>query len=280
MLAQSGYNILDVQLVQEGKVDLAVVLYQKNHTLYLAGTCDLPVNFWNADPARFNALRPRKLDLANIHPQYTNKMTKATSIHVPENFVKRPCYLQLLSFVTLEDFLETNRVASVIQREISTCEILRRNPHRNVAKYIGLETSHEISFPSVGVVQYFEKEVVIGIVFERYDTDLDTMVRDHQHVDIANLISDVTAGLNHLHRLGIVHADIKPANIFHKNGRFVIGDFDSAHHVGDRYRLKAGTPGWDRDEWEFAKYGHDWYGLNRLEEWVKKANAPLPLSYD
>jgi serine/threonine protein kinase len=282
MASETEYQTLNYQLIDMGKNKLRVVLCHKNNILYVAGTSDIQVDPRKVDPSTFTTLPPRQLDLANFHPLFTDLMTKASrsDIFDAKHYVKRPSYLKSLSYVTLDELFGFDKVAQVTRREITTCECLKRNPHLNVAKYIGVETNREISVPGVdtGTIQVFPGEVVTGLVFERYETDLAKIILSGQRINIGKVIADVSAGLEHLHSLGFVHADVKPANIFrNKKGRFVIGDFDSAHLLGRKYRIKGGTDGWVDQEWEFAEYQHDWYGVQKVREWLECANKCLEM---
>jgi serine/threonine protein kinase len=44
-------------------------------------------------------------------------------------------------------------------------------------------------------------------------------------VDIVTFIIDVSNGMMHIHKQGVVHNDLKLGNIMFKNGRFLITDF-------------------------------------------------------
>ncbi|PUU81532.1 hypothetical protein B9Z19DRAFT_1076734 [Tuber borchii] len=56
------------------------------------------------------------------------------------------------------------------------------------------------------------------------------------------VLRGIQEGIRHLHSLGLVHCDIKPANIVMNHGDTpVIVDFDSCRHKGEKLGLKGGT---------------------------------------
>jgi serine/threonine-protein kinase len=62
--------------------------------------------------------------------------------------------------------------------------------------------------------------------------------------DAACMVLGVLAGLDHLHRLGVLHCDIKPANVLLQNGVPRLADFgiSRAVHADDVTGRPAGTP--------------------------------------
>jgi serine/threonine protein kinase len=116
--------------------------------------------------------------------------------------MKRP---SLLAYAN--DNLDTQ-----IAREVDVCEILRQNPHPNIAIYYGYEESHGR---------------VAGVCYRRYTSTLLEAVNlgrlDKRRFASSGLelVTDKTIsslervldGIQHLHSLGIVHNDINPANI-------------------------------------------------------------------
>lgn len=84
------------------------------------------------------------------------------------------------------------------------------------------------------------------------------------------IISGVTAGIDHLHSLGLVHNDINPMNIMvDKVGNAIITDFDSCVPVGAP--CDAGTPGWSqlRTPNKVASFENDVYGLDLVSKFVR-----------
>lgn len=116
--------------------------------------------------------------------------------------------------------------------EVEVCEILRQNPHPNIATYYGCQET---------------KGRVSGLCFKRYMSTLHERVNpghlnkrmfrssEREHVDdsIKASLNGILAGIQHLHSLGLVHNDINPANImFDENCTAVIIDFGSCRHIG------------------------------------------------
>ncbi|NNN37463.1 protein kinase [Streptomyces sp. S3(2020)] len=53
-----------------------------------------------------------------------------------------------------------------------------------------------------------------------------------QGAELARMLEDVAAGLDHLHTMRLVHGDVKPANILWLGHRWVIGDFGLTQKTG------------------------------------------------
>ncbi|KAF2823823.1 hypothetical protein CC86DRAFT_60371 [Ophiobolus disseminans] len=156
-------------------------------------------------------------------------------------------------------FQKTGKSA-VTLREIQICETLRQQPHPNICLYRGVTVGAE--------------GLVTGLVFDRYDATLFDLVHEGRRFDAVACICDVEAGIKHLHSLGYIHDDLKPDNIFYstRTGRFVLGDFDSAHRIGSTLQLKHGAIGWHpkpKSKDEVAVPGRDWYGFEVLKFWIQ-----------
>ncbi|KXG53609.1 uncharacterized protein PGRI_006590 [Penicillium griseofulvum] len=125
-----------------------------------------------------------------------------------------------------------------ITREIETCEILRKNPHPNIATYYGYHDTHGR---------------VSGLCFKRYNSTLLEVVNPQRlgkvaflssarelvkvKADIESGLEGILAAIKHLHSLGLVHNDINPANIMlDDDGTFILIDFDSCRSIGESLR--------------------------------------------
>lgn len=123
-----------------------------------------------------------------------------------------------------------------ISREVETCEILRKNPHPNIASYYGCIESHGR---------------VSGLCFKQYASTLLEAVNPRRVGKVAFLSSarelvkenmksgleGILAAITHLHSLGIVHNDINPANIMlDEDGTLILIDFDSCRYIGESLR--------------------------------------------
>lgn len=54
----------------------------------------------------------------------------------------------------------------------------------------------------------------------------------------------------------------------------VIIDFDSCCPIGERIGGKGGTFGWTTNA-EFAEVENDWYGLNKIEQWLLRGGEAV-----
>ncbi|KAJ5550361.1 hypothetical protein N7535_001702 [Penicillium sp. DV-2018c] len=123
-----------------------------------------------------------------------------------------------------------------IAREVETCEILRKNPHPNIATYYGYKDT---------------RGRVSGLCFRRYTSTLLEAVNPQRLGKVAFLSSarelvkanmksgleGILAAIKHLHSFGLVHNDINPANIMlDDDGTFILIDFDSCRSIGESLR--------------------------------------------
>jgi serine/threonine protein kinase len=66
-------------------------------------------------------------------------------------------------------------------------------------------------------------------------------------VTAANFVAQVLAGLHYMHQNGVIHRDVKAANLMvDKAGKVVIGDFGLAKELfaGGEEHSTVGTPHW------------------------------------
>ncbi|OSS43401.1 hypothetical protein B5807_12013 [Epicoccum nigrum] len=211
-------------------------------------------------------------------------MGKYTGSTEAENvFMKQQTFLE-------ESDYNDSRYANLTAQEISRCEEVAANPHENLARYLGVETE---------VISGVER--VIRIAYKRYTMDLDTFVLEKRLLKKDNLdliVQGLRNGMQHLHKLGLVHCDLWPLNVFvtcrEEDGKLmlkevVIGDFDASLKIGEPVALKrACEESWPPevkwrdlaaphiDQWSLQKMENwlgDWLKENGLDEYVRDSAA-------
>lgn len=172
-------------------------------------------------------------------------------------------------------FAQGSELEDRIQREVEVCELLKQNPHPNIARYRGC---------------LVRAERVSGICFQRYTSTLlekvnpgglnkneflssgRALIDDNTRAGVSGILS----GIRHLHSLGIIHNDITPSNIMlDENGTLVLIDFDSCRKVGESLqdtRTKR-THGWHDPTVAVAQEQNDLDAFQELLKWLFGASA-------
>ncbi|KAF2128405.1 hypothetical protein P153DRAFT_386527 [Dothidotthia symphoricarpi CBS 119687] len=232
------------------------------------------------DPA--TCVPPQEVCLQNIYPAHQALFTRyvypGDMEMTADVYVKRVNVLDIVYHHGMSS-LTKPRTSQLVVREAFVCELLRRNPHRNIAVYKGVLTGMQLTYFYRGLpVQIpMPTERVLGLVFQRYDCTLYDLVMRRQDIDVQRCLTSIALGIHHLHTLGLVHCDIKPKNIFvrryghARRDLFVVGDFDSAQVVGSVLKLKGGDLKWSRRKVlgrDVAEREDDWYAFERLKTWL------------
>jgi serine/threonine protein kinase len=142
----------------------------------------------------------------------------------------------------------------MVLNEARTCElILRRNPHPNIAKYLGA---------------YVEDQRITGLCFEKYEVTLAERLTNGPEIsDSEHFLRGIEQGIKHLHGLRLVHNDINLYNIMiTSDNQPVIINFDSCRFVGDPLGVKVGTQEWARPSATIAEEENDFYGPAKIAE--------------
>jgi len=184
--------------------------------------------------------------------------------HPPSNecFVKRP---------NLIGYTPDSQIQDNVLKEVSVCEILRKNPHRNIAEYHGCE---------------IRNGRVTGLCFKRYLDDLQLKLnpeslnklsfQNNQRPPLADALrylKGIKSGLDHLHSLGFSHNDINPANIMlDHDDKPIIIDFDSCLRHGTPLAKTKRTYGWHGEKIQISQPCNDDEALAELWTWLTSVN--------
>ncbi|KFZ06131.1 hypothetical protein V501_07700 [Pseudogymnoascus sp. VKM F-4519 (FW-2642)] len=223
--------------------------------------------FYALSPQRYpstTSIDPASLDLhpiptSQIHPLFPETYTRAPQ-PLPEN-----CYVKRPSLLTYGDTdASTEELSTLILDEAKACEILRVHPHPNIAQYLGCVV---------------DGGRITGLCFVKYGETLLERVSKVVGVDGFNAdlcLRGIRDGIQHLHKLGLVHCDINPANILMSGDgdNPIIIDFDSCRREGEHLGVKAGTRGWTREEFKFATTEIDEYGLSMIKDFLCSMKKP------
>lgn len=201
------------------------------------------------------------LDELNIEPIHIDHIWPL----FPQDFTIAPnplpinTYAKSSSLVYYEKDIAMEFSAShLLLEEARVCEILRKNPHPNIAEYLGC------------VVQGGR---ITSLCFVKYDATLATLVNQMPHkieqIGRISLLNGIEAGVQHLHKLGLVHNDINPSNIMidAENVPRII-DFDSCQKLGQPLGSKSGTIGFFNEGAEFAQAENDHYALSKIRDYL------------
>ncbi|KAI9653872.1 MAG: hypothetical protein M1821_006903 [Bathelium mastoideum] len=202
------------------------------------GTCEI-------DPSALNCIPIRT---SQIWPEFPTNFTRAPEPLLQHHYVKRP------SLLDYGDTKASTEISTLVLHEAQICETLKRFPHRNIAEYFGCVV---------------DSDRITGLCFLRYGPDLARIVKASEPFDRQSCLEEVRLGIEHLHKLGIIHCDINPHNVYSHGNSWVIGDFDSSTAEGEALGLKAGTRGWTKDEFRFARRENDLYGMTKIEEFLR-----------
>ncbi|KAF2177308.1 hypothetical protein K469DRAFT_742594 [Zopfia rhizophila CBS 207.26] len=162
-------------------------------------------------------------------------------------YIKKP---NLTSFDGRED------LASLVLQELATCEIIRKQPHRNIATYHGCQASDGR---------------IIGLCFERYRENL-TDIINPGHLNKSEFI----LSRDRAAEFGTCTASaestttsINPANIMiSEDDTPVIIDFDSSSAPGTELDKSKRTYGWFDPHVRVSQKSNDFDALAELRVWL------------
>ncbi|KAE8336552.1 hypothetical protein BDV24DRAFT_155058 [Aspergillus arachidicola] len=181
-------------------------------------------------------------------------------------------YVQIFLSKSLLAYIDGN-LKKQITREVERCEILRKNPHPNIATYCGYQESHGR---------------VSGSCFKRYTSTLLEVVnpqrlgkvaflssaRERVKENMKSRLEGILAAIKHLHSLGLVHNDINFANIMlDEDGTLILMDFDSCRHIGESLSSTETkrTRHWHDPSVDFSQEKNDLDAFKDLQIWLTRS---------
>lgn len=202
--------------------------------------------------------------------------TEAFCPLVPPNITRVPedllgsCYIKTphLSGYTPS---KPTEIGDKVLREVAILEILKRNPHPNIAKYVGCRVCNGR---------------IVGICFVRYCDTLQKRVNPGNHgktafkyvdskyplKDREKFLSGAESGIRHLHSLGLIHNDVKPCNIMiDDEDNPIIIDFDNCCLDGEELGTMGGTWPWANPT-KTAMPRNDLDVLYDIREWLSDSS--------
>lgn len=184
-----------------------------------------------------------------IWPPFPSTFTRAPDILPPNTYVKEPNLIRYGDSTTL-----SGMISGQILHQVSVCEMLKRRPHPNIARYLGC---------------IVEDGRIKGICFEKYDLDLDERMKSAVPLDKHLCLRAIEGGIRHMHSLGLIHNDINPHNImFNEPDQPIIVDFQTCRDTGQALSPKADTYGWSMEGVSHAVPENDFARLTRIRDYL------------
>lgn len=150
----------------------------------------------------------------------------------------------------------TTFVSDNLLREARLLEIVRKDPHPGVVGYHGC-----VLDPATGRIT--------ALALQRLGSTLYHAKERGDIEDAQACLAGIRSGIEHLHRLGIVHNDLTPLNVMlDSTGSPVIIDFDTASAIGQPIG-KGATPGWTRPDVKIGSADNDWYSFALLQKFLE-----------
>jgi serine/threonine protein kinase len=169
-----------------------------------------------------------KIQGALIFPEFKDTFTKAEGPpeHLKTMYLKKP----ILSPYSPN---YPDLIRETLIEEVKTCDILKKNPHPNIAQYHGCAVVNDGSIRGIYFTKYDQTfmDKVSPARRNKSDFAYERTQADLSKVD--GWLEGMERGLEHLYSSGIIHNDINPCDIMFQGDNPVIIDFDSSRAQGE-----------------------------------------------
>lgn len=262
-----GMQVLDWRLDELKSGDEVVALCHQDSKLYVA-------SYKQSCP---DARRIDSIKLPEIYPPFKAQFALYRAKDPKQDVcVKRTRILELVDAMGMSATQDMTP-SSLTVYEASICDRLSHEAHPNIVQYLGVQVSDELKFDHEGAkiqIPLADKSVT-GLVFKKYDCTLDELVIRGQKFDVGLCLRSVSAAIQHLHNMSLIHGSLSPHNIFvkrsNKGDHFVLGGFSSTHNSGCVIRFRSGDNRWNRRKRvgvDQALEDDDRYAFGKLIEWL------------
>lgn len=202
---------------------------------------------------------------AAYRPRFPSTYTRAPDPLPCDTYVKRP---SLMSYDRVCKGALPNSIADGLLAEAQVYELLRRNPHPNIARYLGCRTLGDD---------------IDGLCLARYGTTLMQAANPHSFMkrklsatrqglglgDYGHMLDGIESGLKHLHSLGLVHNDVNPSNIMRDGDDWVLIDFGSCRRMGENLDHVGRTYEWYDEAVKESLPTNDLDALREIRTWLE-----------
>jgi serine/threonine protein kinase len=171
------------------------------------------------DIESINSLSPQKILREHIWPLLEGGLTVCDDPTNPDIYIKKP---------RLTTYDSTPALAHLVLQEARVCEILMRNPHPNVARYLGC---------------YVQEGRIAGLCFQRYAETAEERKTRGLSINKALVVDQINAAIAHLHCFKLAHNDVKASNVMFPTKRSenaILVDFDSCAMISGPPPAKRG----------------------------------------
>lgn len=204
-----------------------------------------------------------RIQEARIFAEFKDTFTKAhgTPDHLSGLYLKKP---SLSSYNPQYPDL----IRETWTEEVKTCEILKKNPHPNIAQYHGCAVGENGSIEGIFFTKYNQTLMDKVNPTRCNKMDFACKRRETDRTTVDDWLEGIESGLRHLHGLGMIHNDLNPCNIMFQGDVPVIIDFDSVRPQGHDLSLVKRTHGWHDERTKIALPSNDTNALLEIKLWL------------